>query len=257
MTQENWRTGDRWSGFSQSSLTAKSHGMLVHRDYGAHFFRWSAARRLITDQTTVLDVGCGKDMPLAKVLMGAYAQPKSYTGIDLNKIAEPARAKWLTLHDQTSALEIDLPGTFDVVICFEVIEHMGKEDGERLIRRLVDWRGDRGTLLMSTPVFHAHKAADHIYEWSREEIMAAVNGAGASISGCFGTFARIPALRAVLTPEERSVFNRLAAYYDYNALSLIFAPLHPEVSSNNIWVVGPADLRARDDEESGATSPVA
>jgi len=114
---------------------------------------------------------------------------------------------------------------------------MEKADGKKLIKRLIRWSGDTGTVLLSTPVFIKTKAADHIYEWSREEIIQAIRSSGGIIENVFGTFARIPQLKKVLTPEERRLFNRLASYYDHDALSLIFAPLHPRVSSNNIWVV--------------------
>ena len=44
-------------------------------------------------------------------------------------------------------------------------------------------------------------------------------------------------LKQVMTPEHTEVFNRLRQYYDTNALAVMMAPLYPEASRNNIWIL--------------------
>ena len=37
----------------------------------------------------VLDIGCGKELPLLKTLYTGRAAPKSYTGVDINRVERP------------------------------------------------------------------------------------------------------------------------------------------------------------------------
>jgi hypothetical protein len=51
--------------FDTTQLHMAGHGKTLHRDYSAHFWRWSFARRFITAKHNVLEVGCGEDKPLS------------------------------------------------------------------------------------------------------------------------------------------------------------------------------------------------
>jgi len=67
--------------YDTTQLHEAGHGRTLHRDYSAHFWRWSFARRFITAKHNVLEVGCGEDKPLSKILTGrAAAHVNHYTG---------------------------------------------------------------------------------------------------------------------------------------------------------------------------------
>jgi len=124
--------------FDKTSLREASHGQWIHRDYFAHAMRWSHAGRYISGNTDVLDVGCGPDVQLINVLtMPRNQVPRSYVGIDLNR--EPKRhpnRQWATLHWEFNFLERwQELGQFDVVTCYEMIEHLHQPDGLRTSAR--------------------------------------------------------------------------------------------------------------------------
>ena len=229
--------------FDQTSLRASAHGEWVHRDYAAHFFRWGFAGRFIDGNKTVLDVGCGPDVPMMKILtMPRNVVPKRYVGVDYNPQPRrhPTRG-WGTLYWNTDFIRDHkgILGTerFDVITNFEVIEHMKKTDGEKLLVAMREHLAQDGTILLSTPVFSGKAAANHIHEWTVQEMQNAVKKAKLRVEKRFGTFARFPAIKKVATKAEMELYNRIAEYYGGEVMACFLAPLYPDHSSNNIWLL--------------------
>ena len=91
--------------YDTTQLREAGHGRTLHRDYTAHFFRWSFARRFITAKDNVLEVGCGEDKPLSRILTGgATAHVNHYTGVDLNKL-KPSNNKRLQFFGEFNFVE--------------------------------------------------------------------------------------------------------------------------------------------------------
>ena len=81
--------------FDKTQLRAAQYGDKVHRDYAAHFFRWGFATRFIKKGMSVLDVGCGQDLPLVRVLAPSMSHiPGRYVGVDMNRV-KPFKCKWV------------------------------------------------------------------------------------------------------------------------------------------------------------------
>jgi 2-polyprenyl-3-methyl-5-hydroxy-6-metoxy-1,4-benzoquinol methylase len=184
--------------FDKTQLRASGHGRTVHRDYAAHFFRWGWVARQITQGMKILDVGCGQDQPLLYVL-GSRIQtvPELYVGVDLNNIAKKSNVRWSKIYDNFDFVTngqklIDQHGPFDRVVNFEVIEHMGTQDGAILLERFHDALRDGGYLYLSTPVFDGMAAANHVHEYTIPELRAAIQGAGFTVEKRIGTFASKP-----------------------------------------------------------------
>lgn len=229
--------------FDQTSLRASAHGEWVHRDYAAHFFRWGFAGRFIDGSKTVLDVGCGPDVPMMKILtMPRNVVPKRYVGVDYNP--QPRRHPtrgwgelfWSTdfIRDHKNVLGTE---RFDVITNFEVIEHMAKPQGEKLLAAMRDHLAPDGTILLSTPVFSGKAAANHIHEWGIQEMIDSVKKVKLRVEKRFGTFARQPAIKKVATKAELELYSRIAEYYGGEVMSCFLAPLYPDASSNNIWLL--------------------
>jgi 2-polyprenyl-3-methyl-5-hydroxy-6-metoxy-1,4-benzoquinol methylase len=226
--------------FDKTSLRANAHGQYVHRDYGAHFFRWGWAGRFVTGQTDVLDVGCGPDIPMIPALsMPRNQVPKSYIGVDMN--SEPRNhptRRWATLMWNFNFISKHKTlGQFDLVTNFEVIEHMAAEDGLKLLKAMKACLRPDGRLLMSTPVFNGKAAANHIHEWEIDELKAAIAKAGLEVVKRFGTFASSKDIKKVASPAELDVAKRLSEYYSGEVLSCFLAPLYPDASRNNVWLL--------------------
>lgn len=241
--------------FDTTSLHAKFHGTNLNRDYSAHFFRWSFARRFITATTNMLEVGCGVDKPLSKILtLNPQRRVNEYLGVDLNPIAPSGirglefRGEFNFVKDWKQLRRSD--EGFDLVLHLEVIEHMKVEHGRALLKGCFELLKPGGVMLMSTPCYDGVRhAANHIHEFTVPELARYVGKAGFVVEQRFGTFMDLRHLKstsAAMKSKQRhfpvddgqisAVFNALKDYYDNDALSCFFAPLFPDHSRNNLWV---------------------
>jgi 2-polyprenyl-3-methyl-5-hydroxy-6-metoxy-1,4-benzoquinol methylase len=212
----------------------------VHRDYGAHFFRWGFAGRFSNANVDILDVGCGVDVAFSRTLNHPRnCVPRSYTGVDFNP--EPkkySRWGWTKYYWSTNFIQIHKKlGQFDLVTCFEVLEHMRFEDGLKFIKALRTCLRPGGKILLSTPVFNGKAAANHLHEWTIEELSTGIKVAGLTVTQRFGTFANSLAIKKVARGDELAVLNRLKSYYSDEVLACFLAPLYPDVSRNNVWLL--------------------
>lgn len=252
--------------FDLTQLRSASHGYYVHRDYAAHYFRWGWAARQIQQGDTLLEVGCGQDLPLTRVMIyypGAE-MPKEMVCVDLNKIKDHVQPQWLTVYDETNFMEaqgqiVERHGRFNVVTCFEVIEHMPKEDGQDLLVALAQSVADDGMILLSTPVFNGKAAANHIHEWTIPELAEAIEQAGLVIEKRWGTFASYHDVKrgvvdwldrfrmanagmtndaAVALAAQAAVmdfYENLREFYSDDVLANFMAPNIPDYARNNVW----------------------
>jgi site-specific DNA-cytosine methylase/2-polyprenyl-3-methyl-5-hydroxy-6-metoxy-1,4-benzoquinol methylase len=226
--------------YDKTALRANQHGDYVHRDYLAHSFRWGWACRWIKPGMQVLDAGCGQDMSLVKVLTGKKSSlPEMMVSVDLNRISKPVHRGWLEVKDEFDfvARYAELgENRFDLVTSFEVIEHMGTEDGASYLYAIREVLKPGGTLLLSTPVFNGVAAANHIHEYEIPELRALIEAIGFKVVKRFGTFMSYNDMKRVATPEERKTIEGIREFYDDEVTACFLAPLYPDSSRNNAWV---------------------
>lgn len=244
--------------FDQSSLRTASHGRYVHRDYAAHWFRWQHALRFVKAGMRVLDIGCGQDQMMVHVLRVSQSYvPALYVGVDMNKLDKMTEIAWTVIKDQFDftrrykelfnarrADGVEPTGTgFDVITCFEVIEHMPKAQGLKLLKGIRECLAPGGVALLSTPVYNEkHMAAAHIHEYRFEELQDAIEGAGLVVDRVVGTFMTSQAAKKAATKEHRALLEKLhETWYAWDVLACFLAPLYPAQSSNCCWILRKAD----------------
>lgn len=241
---------------TQLDTQRASRRQTLHRDVLAHHLRWTHIAKFWKGDKRVLDIGCGIDAPLCWALYSNGVKPKEYVGVDFRESVIKYNKENLKVSFPTTFLAVDSVNNpelilnnpklfsfdkkgkfqkYDIVTCFEVIEHVPKEDGIKLLKNLSTFITPNGKLFLSTPCYDGkHKAANHIYEWRyielKEELEKYFN-----IEAVFGTFASQIDLVDYLTPRETELFEKLKDYYESNMLSVLFAPLYPAQSRNCIW----------------------
>ncbi len=139
-----------------------------------HFARYRWAGQLV-DGRRVLDAGCGVGYGSA---MLARAGAAEVIGLDLSARAvesaaqgAPANASFVA--GDIHALPFDA-GRFDVVVCFEVIEHVEGQD--EVIVELARVLAPNGVLAISSPNRDVYPAGNphHLHEYVPDELRAAL-----------------------------------------------------------------------------------
>lgn len=93
-------------------------------------------KKVVGTSKTILDVGCGEDSPIKYLSSHTYK-----VGVDVHK-PSIQKSKKKGIHDKYYYLNIlDLekkftPNSFDCVVALDVIEHLSKKDGNKLLKIL-------------------------------------------------------------------------------------------------------------------------
>jgi len=215
-----------------------------HSDWVAHLVRYGHASKIIDRMKpkTVLDVGCGRLNLITYLWRNRSKFHGLYTGIDLR-----ATARWLDdcgYHGDIRLYKMDivtdpveLIAQSDLVVCFEVLEHVQRDYQQELMNRLYAWTAPGGLCLFSTPNAGVSKsiAENHVgpegpRERTYDEKVRMAETAGFTVERAWGTFAAITRL-----PAEIWDIPQLAAAKEYlpNSFIAVFAAASYPRESNN------------------------
>lgn len=250
----------------------------IHRDYIAHCLRWSHVVKRIQHNyaaTRILDIGCGKDVPLAKTLYSSRLIVGEYIGLDYNKHDTFDLSAFHTGKFPLSTFgRVDFANdsnvwfdkaangepTFEVkgdngadyftmpntLVSFEVMEHIEPAhvramlDKARRTMEMARARGDDPVFFLSTPNYDPNvgAAGNHVNEMKHEALGWLIEDIGLKIVNRSGTFASMRDYKHKLFAEHEGaerLFDKLSNYYDVNYLATIFAPLYPALARNCLW----------------------
>jgi SAM-dependent methyltransferase len=241
----------------------------IHRDYIAHCLRWTHVLKRLYERKTwqtarVLDIGCGRELPMAKLLYSSKLIPAAYYGVDVGPVNDEDFQKLkgdmalrTKIFEETNFLEMEDPDftmacgeadpTPNIVTCFEVLEHVEPKMMLAMLDHMKSLTSDDCRFFISTPCWNRTDcAANHVNEMLYESLGAAFERHGFYVEHVYGTFASIRDYEYLLGDGNmqlnakpiitiRDVFDKLRAYYDSNFLSCIFAPLFPAQSRNCLW----------------------
>lgn len=142
-----------------------------------HWHRYVFARRIAKGRR-VLDAACGEGYGSA--LLADVATEVIGVDIDAKSIAHARERYGASANirfEQGDTTRLDFPpGRFDLVACFETLEHV--QDQERMIASFARVLTDDGILIVSSPDRHAYSEVSgfrnefHVRELYRDELMA-------------------------------------------------------------------------------------
>jgi 2-polyprenyl-3-methyl-5-hydroxy-6-metoxy-1,4-benzoquinol methylase len=223
---------------------------VYHRDQFAHYLRWTHILKIIGAKAIILDIGCGTGNML-KVLYHNRHTPYMYLGVDVrtktinNNVEKYGHLKWAHFKNvdfcKSSVPSLLSTGKFEYITCFEVFEHIGKENGPQFLANVCKQMDKDTKLFISTPCYNGVDVADNhiingqIGEYTFKE-MKEILSEFFTIEDVFGTFASQADYYPHLSKADQLTFAELSKYYDSNLVSVIFAPLYPEYSRNCLWV---------------------
>ena len=233
--------------------------IISHRDQWAHLHRFYFVIKLFRaqDKPKILDFGCGSGEMFELFYRNRY-NPTKYLGLDIRtsaiaknkeKFASQIKSRDLDFKvaDLCSAEQVNAAvpiEDWDVITCFEVIEHVGKDNTEKLLKNIKAQCSKDTMVLISTPNYDPKvgAAGNHVIdgvvgEWDHDELNALLEK-HFTIEKEFGTFASIKDYKDTLTPAQNEVYDLVSQYYDVSMLSVFFAPMiDPKLARNTIRVL--------------------
>lgn len=225
---------------------------IYHRDQFAHYLRWSHVLKNAKIGQTILDFGCGSGEMLELFYRNKY-RPKQYLGLEIREkqVAEN-KEKFAKLdfaefrQIDLCQPELDLGQTFDIITCFEVMEHIGHKNADTFLDNIAYHCNDDTIVFLSTPNYDPKVGAaeNHILgperevgEWDHFELQDKLSEFF-TIEHKYGTFASIKDYKEDLVGWKKEAFEELRKYYDTNLLSNMMAPMIPaEHARNCLWVL--------------------
>lgn len=247
-------------GYNCTQLTPQDafNRHIYHRDQFCHYFRWSHVLKDAKIGQTILDFGCGSGEMLEVFYRNRY-RPKQYLGLDIRaKTVAENNEKFKNLdfakfeQRDLCTPNLDLGQTFDIITCFEVMEHIGHKNADVFLDNIAYHCDKNTTVYLSTPNYDPEVGAaenhmlgeddTEVGEWDHFELQNKLSEFF-TIEKKYGTFASIKDYKEDLTGWRKEAFEELKKYYDTNLLANIMAPMIPaEHARNCLWV-----LRVRED----------
>lgn len=232
-----------------NAADAVDKGFMSHSDWIGHIMRYGYAMKTIekVKPKHILDVGCG-NLNLPKFLWRNRSSfHGQYTGLDLR-----AQKDWLdnvgSWKVNVFLLKMDIVlddpdiGSYPLVICFEMFEHIPRKLQPELMKRLFNWTAKGGVCLFSTPnagiarsTADNHVGSDGVRERSYNDKITMAIGAGFVVEKTFGTFCgstRLPA-EFLAQPHIQIMKEFLLDSFFVSLLATGF----PEQSNNSLQVL--------------------
>ena len=140
--------------------------------------RYKFACKWMRETDHVLEVGCGDGFG-CNFFSRHVAQ---VDGLDLDPAAVSECARRYSRPNLRFFVEdivhprSRLEPVYDTVVSFEMIEHVGREDGSRMVANIASLLKDRGMLVLSTPRAREDRSVSrqkmHVFEYDHETLLA-------------------------------------------------------------------------------------
>ncbi len=219
---------------------------VFHRDIFAHWLRYQHIITLVKrKEDKILDLGCGEGN-LAMSLYANMMGPKSYYGIDIRKTLIEKNKQNFKPNFEVIFECADLTKSFskkiydykpDVITALEFVEHIPPKTVGPILKE-IDKLNPR-LFILSTPCFNGlTKSKNHIKEFTFEEMFSLLHLSFKRYEiKPFGTFISKNDFMKVADKQDIETYNKLAAYYNCNVMSVLMAPLYSAASRNCIWIL--------------------
>lgn len=219
-----------------------------------NFFTWRRIRSKVTEykhghlipSKVLVDVGCGAGFLLE--VLWRNRRPVKYIGIDLDENALKKAIQLGVESMPTLFIKKDIAtitgipltnDSADIVVATELIEHVKETYRGFLLGELYRILKDDGLLFISTaiqPFVNTTFSKYHYKEYTMEEMSQLLQEANFSILEKWGCSAKHKDLLTSLTKEEMVIYKRVLRYHPPAIAAMLFAPLHPEVCQQVMFV---------------------
>lgn len=176
--------GELYSKYPQGVTLPSEYAEHVHHNMLRvliRLARYKFVARLVKKTDRILEVGCGSGLGCIFVAQhGAHV-----TGIDVNareiKEAQKINERSNVTFERLDLFQMEPSRKFDIVYALDVIEHMPKRTGRKLLQAMAGRLHPDGMLIIGTPSIYSYKyqgalsRASHIKCYDQEELVALID----------------------------------------------------------------------------------
>lgn len=207
----------------------------------------------------ILDVGCGESNTVRLFYTADQTEKKKvikeYVGLegDPSCVARTEKKAATILRGINGRVEVcDItkgefpvnPGSMDLIVCNEVLEHIPQDKVPTVLRAMRRSARSTATFLISTPNkdgTNDRLPADHVYEWRFEELREEFEKAGLEVVDTRGIYIKQANLRRYIKETEGDemleLVDRIWDRYGLDVGSIMTADLAVPVANNVLWVL--------------------
>ena len=237
--------------------------MNVRREHLAHFVHYKVDihwmlrhAKELGRPLRILNVGCGECNEMRMLYTAHQVQKstvvKSYIGLDgdgrmLERTQEKAATVLRGIHGSLHTMDITSedfpvkPGSQDLIISNEVLEHIPGGKVPRVLRQIRRAARSDAVILISTPNkdgTNDRLPADHVKEWGYQELQDAFAAAGLEVVDHQGVYIKKANLVRYLRENNPDLVEYVENLWDRFGLdigSMLTADLARPVANNLIW----------------------
>jgi SAM-dependent methyltransferase len=225
--------------------------------------------------TRVLDVCCGRGL-LLPLLRFHAKELGCYVGVDLKpenatfttkRVTDGKPLQLMARHDGEQDyypfpvvyVEADAAdmvgflggGVFDLIVYTSAIEHMNRPVGTATLEQCREVVSPHGVLVLTTP--RTPEGRDgydtqyraHVYERTREELLADLTATGWAITAEWGIYATMTDIKRAAEPLGLlPLVNQLAQFVPRDWLAPVLAPMFPKVAKEIAFLCHPIEGRS-------------
>lgn len=235
------------------TVTQTTERGYFHRDYQAHCIKYSHLVKFIREQRYwkqpwILDIGCGKETPLARPLAARQQVRAEHVGYYVGTDYGPIDRRWLSEEStfpaeflpHTDFADVDWPdefhNAFHILNCQEVLEHVEPQHAYRMLLKMREYIHPEGRAFISTPIYNGQAANNHVCEYSYFGFQTLMELAGFEVEHVQGTFASMKDYKAHMNEHCQWVFEKLKGWFEAEILAVTMGPLiEPHLARNALW----------------------
>jgi len=146
---------------------------IIRPIYTKFFPSWAKLlKKEISNYETVLDLGCGRNSPIQ------YCDVPFSVGVELFEpyLQESKKKEIHTQYIKGDITKIEFKSkSFDAILCSKVLEHLTKEEGYALIKKMEKWARKKITIIMPNgyirqDTYDNNPLQEHKSGWCVEEL---------------------------------------------------------------------------------------
>ncbi len=156
------RSASNSIGSERINLTSLAFGMTTE------LFAYAQTQKNLPSNGVVLDAGCGE--PSLFNLMANSMYFPNYIGVDIRESALLLfgdSKNVIVIADDLRSSDAIRPGTIDVIVFCEVLEHFAPKSGLDVLFELYGWLKEGGKLILTTPIKPVGVEIDMDEEWEK------------------------------------------------------------------------------------------